>query len=111
MPSAYEGTDIISYFHEVKIYHAALAVYHIAQAIYHFIQKFQSTRQNSKNIFFIAHRQKIPSYGYTAGGIFYTLLTGGFNNQEKLFLSVDSDLYLVIYGYNRVVFVRGSDAA
>ena len=24
MPSAYEGTDIISYFHGVKIYHTAL---------------------------------------------------------------------------------------
>ena len=25
-----KGTDIISYFHEVEIYHTALAVYHIA---------------------------------------------------------------------------------
>ena len=30
MPAAYLGTDIISYFHEVEIYHTALAVYHIA---------------------------------------------------------------------------------
>ena len=32
---AYDGTDIISYLHEMEIYHTAQAVYHIALAIYH----------------------------------------------------------------------------
>lgn len=37
MPMAYEGTDIILYFHEVKIYNTAQAVYNISPEVYHYL--------------------------------------------------------------------------
>ena len=58
MSTEYEGTDIISYFHEVEIYHTVPAVYHIASAIYHFLREFEFIRKNVKNIFFVAHRHQ-----------------------------------------------------
>ena len=45
--SRMKGTDIISYFHEVEIYHTAFAVYHISSEIYHFLHPTEEKETTS----------------------------------------------------------------
>ena len=56
MPSAYEGTDIISCLQSKYIIRQCRISYRVSD-ISLFLQEFELIRKNGKNIFFVAHSQ------------------------------------------------------